>query len=121
MRRRFASSIAFLVLLLLLPSTGQARKTASRSPYLMYVGTYTGPDTKGIYAYRFDAATGEATPIGLVAWTILPRKSRCTLTENSSIARTAATTASQSSPSTRQPACSHLLKPSQPVARSRAA
>jgi 6-phosphogluconolactonase len=38
----------------------------------MYVGTYTGPDTKGIYAYRFDAATGEATPIGLVAETVNP-------------------------------------------------
>jgi len=33
--------------------------------YLMYVGTYTGPESKGIYAYRFDATTGEVTPLGL--------------------------------------------------------
>ena len=33
--------------------------------YLMYVGTYTGPESKGIYAYRFDAKTGEVTPLGL--------------------------------------------------------
>lgn len=38
----------------------------------MYVGTYTGPDSKGIYAYRFDAATGQATPVGLVAETVNP-------------------------------------------------
>jgi 6-phosphogluconolactonase len=35
--------------------------------YLMYVGTYTGPHSKGIYAYRFQPATGEVTDIGLVA------------------------------------------------------
>lgn len=72
MRRRFASSIALLFLLLLVPCTGQARKTASKSSYLMYVGTYTGPDRKGIYAYRFDAANGEAAPLGLVAETVNP-------------------------------------------------
>ncbi len=33
--------------------------------YLVYVGTYTGPDSKGIYAYRFDAQTGEIKPLGL--------------------------------------------------------
>src|ERR1700680_898990 len=72
MRRRFASSLALLILLVLLPSTGQARKTVSRSSYFMYVGTYTGPDSKGIYAYRFDAANGQATPVGLVAATANP-------------------------------------------------
>jgi Lactonase, 7-bladed beta-propeller len=38
----------------------------------MYVGTYTGPHSQGIYAYRFDAATGQATPLGLVAETANP-------------------------------------------------
>jgi 6-phosphogluconolactonase len=38
----------------------------------MYVGTYTGPDSKGIYGYRFDSATGHATPLGLVAETRNP-------------------------------------------------
>ena len=68
MRRLFASEFSIaLLLVLLLPSAGQARKTSSMTSYIMYVGTYTGPDSKGIYAYRFDAATGKATPIGLVA------------------------------------------------------
>jgi 6-phosphogluconolactonase len=33
--------------------------------YLVYVGTYTGPESKGIYAYRFDAQTGDIKPLGL--------------------------------------------------------
>ncbi|MGA9813078.1 MAG: lactonase family protein [Terriglobales bacterium] len=70
-RRSFASAIALLFLLLFVPSTSQARKSASQS-YLMYVGTYTGPQSKGIYAYRFDSATGQATPVGLVAETVNP-------------------------------------------------
>jgi 6-phosphogluconolactonase len=38
---------------------------ASAADYLMYVGTYTGPKSKGIYVYRFQPATGETTKIGL--------------------------------------------------------
>ena len=38
----------------------------------MYVGTYTRGASKGIYAYRFDNATGKTTPIGLVAETENP-------------------------------------------------
>lgn len=72
MRRGFASLIALFLLLLLVPSTGQAREKTSDSSYLMYVGTYTGAESKGIYAYRFDAATGQATPIGLVAESVNP-------------------------------------------------
>jgi 6-phosphogluconolactonase len=54
-------------------------KTAPAAPapkgkYLAYVGTYTeeGSKSKGIYAYRYDAATSELSPIGLVAETINP-------------------------------------------------
>src|SRR5437867_12518482 len=39
---------------------------AAAKRYLVYVGTYTGPQSKGIYAYRFDASTGKLDPIGLV-------------------------------------------------------
>ncbi len=41
------------------------------SAQIMYVGTYTAPQSssKGIYAYRFDARTGKATPLGLMAET----------------------------------------------------
>ena len=45
---------------------------ALQSRYLMYVGTYTDKDSKGIYAYRFDPATGETNAIGLVAATDNP-------------------------------------------------
>ena len=47
---------------------------AEHGKYLFYVGTYTenGAGSRGIYAYRFDAATGEATPLGLAAETTNP-------------------------------------------------
>jgi 6-phosphogluconolactonase len=35
--------------------------------YLVYVGTYTKGSSKGIYAYRFDPASGKLDPIGLAA------------------------------------------------------
>lgn len=31
--------------------------------YFLFTGTYTGSGSKGIYVYRFDAATGTATPV----------------------------------------------------------
>jgi 6-phosphogluconolactonase len=33
--------------------------------YLVYVGTYTGHGSQGIYGYRFDAATGQLISLGL--------------------------------------------------------
>lgn len=42
------------------------------APLLVYVGTYTGGKSEGIYAYRFDIATGQATPLGLAASTENP-------------------------------------------------
>ena len=42
--------------------------------YLVYVGTYTenGSQGKGIYAYQFDANTGQVAPLGLAAETTNP-------------------------------------------------
>jgi 6-phosphogluconolactonase len=37
------------------------------SSYFVYVGTYTGPTSKGIYGFRFDPKTGQFTSTGLVA------------------------------------------------------
>ena len=69
---RFCFLTRFVVLLIfLVPYRAGPRKTFHEL-VLMYVGTYTGRDSKGIYAYRFDAATGQATPIGLVAETQNP-------------------------------------------------
>ena len=48
--------------------------TATRGQYIFYVGTYTedGSKSKGIYAYRYDAATAQVTPLGLAAETTNP-------------------------------------------------
>jgi len=45
---------------------------ASADSYLAYVGTYTTGESKGIYAYRYDASTGKMTPLGLAAETENP-------------------------------------------------
>ena len=47
---------------------------AQKGKYLFYVGSYTedGSKSKGIYAYRFDAATQEITSLGLAAETTNP-------------------------------------------------
>ena len=48
--------------------------TAARKParYFVYVGTYTGPLSKGVYSYRFDSSSGELEPMGLAAEVINP-------------------------------------------------
>ena len=55
---------ALVALAAALWATPGAEAAAKR--YLVYVGTYTGPQSKGIYAYRFDAGTGKLDPVGLV-------------------------------------------------------
>ena len=47
-----------LIVLSLLCLSGQAQQ------YYMFIGTYTTGAGKGIYLYRFDAATGKATALG---------------------------------------------------------
>jgi 6-phosphogluconolactonase len=47
------------------------RQGASGSA-LMYVGPYTRQESKGIYAYRYAAASGELTPLGLAVETVNP-------------------------------------------------
>ena len=51
-----------------------AAAAEQHSKYLFYVGTYTeeGSKSKGIYSYRFDADTGQITPLGLAAETTNP-------------------------------------------------
>jgi 6-phosphogluconolactonase len=68
-RRMFAVQFlnAFLLISTLLSSPGLwAQKPNTQ--YLVYVGTYTTKqESKGIYAYKFDASTGKLSPIGLAA------------------------------------------------------
>lgn len=58
---------AALVILLtgLSPEIASAR--ASKAGYLVFVGTYTDRESKGIYAYRFDSSTGKLTSLGLAS------------------------------------------------------
>jgi 6-phosphogluconolactonase len=61
--------LAILVLFILRPISAD---TATRGKYLVYIGTYTEHGSKGIYAYRFDAQTGQATALGLAAESVQP-------------------------------------------------
>jgi 6-phosphogluconolactonase len=61
-----------LLALLLTPYIQGAEKAAAKGEYLVYFGTYTGQKSKGVYAYRFDAATARLTSLGLVAETTSP-------------------------------------------------
>src|SRR5256885_2110980 len=65
----------FALLLLVMTFVASfASAAAADGKYLFYVGTYTqeGSKSKGIYAYRFDAATGQSTSLGLAAETTNP-------------------------------------------------
>jgi len=70
---RFLSTIVFALM-----TVAACYAQASRpGKYLFYVGTYTEDDgkatkSKGIYAYRYDSATGEVTPLGVAAETTNP-------------------------------------------------
>ncbi len=45
---------------------------AVAQPCLLYVGTYTGGKSEGIYAYRFDAESGAIEELGLAAKSVNP-------------------------------------------------
>ncbi len=70
--RCFVLLTPLLAPLLLLAATRGGGKAARKGKYLVYVGTYTVRESKGVYAYRFDAATGELTSLGLAAETASP-------------------------------------------------
>jgi 6-phosphogluconolactonase len=44
-----------------------AARAGFKSDYFVYIGTYTGPKSQGIYVYKLAAATGMLTPLGLAA------------------------------------------------------
>ena len=49
-----------------------AVRPSARARQVMYVGTYTGSQSQGIYAFQFDDASGALEPVGLVAETPNP-------------------------------------------------
>jgi len=60
------------VLMVCLAQFAAGQKAPAKGSYLMYVGTYTGPESKGIYAFRFDPSSGKAAPLGLAAESVNP-------------------------------------------------
>jgi 6-phosphogluconolactonase len=72
---RYSFRTACLLLALtLLTLCAAAAPPEQKGKYLFYVGTYTeeGSKSKGIYAFRYDAATSKITPLGLAAETTNP-------------------------------------------------
>src|SRR3954467_3060531 len=61
----FSSTLAML-------TTNSPSATVSPQEYFVYIGTYTGKKSKGVYACRLKMNSGELTPIGLVAETANP-------------------------------------------------
>jgi 6-phosphogluconolactonase len=71
--RYFCFLLPLVVGVALLAALGpQGAGQPSAGGVLMYVGTYTRQESKGIYAYRFQPSNGELTTIGLVAETASP-------------------------------------------------
>jgi len=64
------TAVVGLVVAALADRRGEARPVLSER--LVYVGTYTGETSRGIYAFRFDDTSGGLTPLGLAAETPSP-------------------------------------------------
>jgi 6-phosphogluconolactonase len=56
--------LGVLGVLALAAATADRGAAQAQNDPIMYVGTYTRPPSKGIYAYRFRRETGEVTPLG---------------------------------------------------------
>lgn len=69
--RRALLILALAFLVTFIPFAHAANQPA-RGSFIIYVGTYTGPQSKGIYALRFDPASGKSTPLGVMAETTNP-------------------------------------------------
>ena len=71
LRHSFVSLTAILFALSTICAGAPAKL---HTKYLVFIGTYTqeGSESKGIYAYRFDAGTGQLVPVGLAAESINP-------------------------------------------------
>jgi 6-phosphogluconolactonase len=67
----FLGLFIFGALVPAVPAQGTGKGRAARD-YLVYVGTYTGPQSQGIYAYRFEESTGKFASLGLAAKTVNP-------------------------------------------------
>lgn len=65
-------TVSLMAISSLLPSARLAGAAKNAPEYLVYFGTYTGKESKGIYACRFHPSTGRLTPVELAAETVNP-------------------------------------------------
>src|ERR1700751_6003428 len=72
LRRCAFVPVVFLAIVCSCTLFGHEQKARGTDAYLVYVGTYTGPQSKGIYAFRFTESSGKATPLDLVGETSNP-------------------------------------------------
>ena len=71
--RRYGRFLAFLFALpFVVPCTPGAQKSAGAREYLVYVGTYTRGDSKGIYVCRLDAGTGKLSALTVAGESVNP-------------------------------------------------
>ena len=49
-----------------------AEQSGKKTSYLVYIGSYTGPSSKGIYGFKFNVATGKSEKLGVMAETENP-------------------------------------------------
>jgi len=72
--RNLSRISALLVALSVLTAFAVAAHVAKKGKYIFFVGTYTeeGSQSKGIYAYSYDADTWKVRPLGLAAETTNP-------------------------------------------------
>ncbi len=77
MRSGLLSAMFFTVVAAFLAAASHGEKPLKSSAhqqndYFVYVGTYTGPESKGIYGYRFDEGTGSLVSLGVAAEVVNP-------------------------------------------------
>ncbi len=60
------------ILVLVLSLAAETAAKDSPQKYLLFVGTYTGKESKGIYTFSFDTDSAKLTPLGLAAETANP-------------------------------------------------
>lgn len=64
--------VSFMIFFSISFSAQAEKHPPEKGSYLVYVGTYTGPTSKGIYTFRFDPRTGRATSPQVAAETVNP-------------------------------------------------
>ena len=71
MKKSFPAVLALLAAAIVVSCGGgtepTVEKATAKDEYFVYIGTYTKGDSEGIYAYRFDAASGQLSSLGAVA------------------------------------------------------